>query len=81
MGKYGLVLILILPLIVLGTVAFAATMAFVSRVNRLSGKPLPKVCPSCGHKLVEISKFCAECGAAISEASPPDQPTESGPKV
>ncbi len=75
-----LILILVIPLIFLGLVAFAATMAFMMRLSRLSGKPLPKVCPSCGHKLVEVRKFCAECGAAISEASPPDQPTESGPQ-
>ena len=73
----GLILILTIPLIVLGAVAFAATMAFVTRVSRLSSKPLPKVCPSCGHKLIEVRNFCAECGAAIREASPPDQPTES----
>ena len=80
MGTYGLILILVIPLIVLGVVAFAATIVFVNRMSRLSSKPLPKVCPSCGHKLVEVSKFCAECGAAIGEASPPDQPPESGPQ-
>ena len=64
-----LVVILLAPLVVLGAVALVLIVAYVNKVSRvtaeLEAKKKPTVCPACGHKLVEIRKFCAECGASI----------------
>ncbi len=71
-----LIIILVAPLVILGGLAFVFIIAFVNRVSRvtaeLESKPKPTVCPACGHKLIEIRKFCAECGASIwlPEAEP-----------
>jgi hypothetical protein len=76
-----LVIILVAPLVVLGGLAFVLIMAFASRISRITAeaeaKKKPTVCPACGHKLVEIRKFCAECGGSIW---PPEteQPQGSG---
>ncbi|MBN2100103.1 MAG: zinc-ribbon domain-containing protein [Dehalococcoidia bacterium] len=73
-----LIIILLAPLVVLGGLAFVLIVAYVNRVSRvtaeLESKPKPTVCPACGHKLVEIRKFCAECGASIW----PPEPEPSG---
>jgi hypothetical protein len=75
-----LVVILLAPLVVLGALAFVLIIAYVNRVSRvtaeLESKRKPTVCSACGHKLVEIRKFCAECGASIwpPETEQPDQP-------
>jgi hypothetical protein len=64
-----LVVILLAPMVVLGALTFVLIIAYVNRVSRvtaeLEAKRKPTVCPACGHKLVEIRKFCAECGASI----------------
>ena len=71
-----LAIILLAPLIILGGVAFVLIMAYIKRVSRvtaeLEAKKKPTVCPACGHKLIEIRNFCAECGASIwpSETEP-----------
>ena len=75
-----LIIILLAPLVILGGLAFVFIVAFVNRVSRvtaeLEAKRKPTVCPACGHKLMEIRNFCAECGASIwpPEAEQPDQP-------
>jgi hypothetical protein len=75
-----LVIILLAPLVVLGGVAFVLVLAYANRVSQITAKaeskPNPTVCPACGHKLVEIRKFCAECGASIwpSASEPPGEP-------
>jgi uncharacterized OB-fold protein len=75
-----LIIILLAPLVILGALAFVLIIAYVNRVSRvtaeLESKPKPTVCPACGHKLVEIRKFCAECGASIwpPEAEQPEEP-------
>jgi hypothetical protein len=69
-----LVIILLAPLVVLGGLAFILVLAYANRVSQITAKseskPKPTVCPACGHKLVEIRKFCAECGASIWPAEP-----------
>lgn len=64
-----LVIILLAPLVILGAVTFVLIMAYIKRVSRvtaeLEAKKKPTVCPACGHKLIEIRNFCAECGASI----------------
>lgn len=64
-----LVVILLAPMVVLGALTFVLIIAYVNRVSRvtaeLEAKRKPTVCPACGHKLVEIRKFCAECGSSI----------------
>jgi hypothetical protein len=80
-----LIIILLAPLVILGALAFVFIIAFVNRVSRvtaeLEAKKKPTVCPACGHKLVEIRKFCAECGASIWPAESeqadvsPEEPT------
>ncbi len=78
-----LIVILLVPLVVLGALTFVLIIAYVNRVSRvtaeLEAKKKPTVCPACGHKLVEISKFCAECGASIwpPETEQPGQPDVS----
>jgi hypothetical protein len=78
-----LIIILLAPLVILGGLAFVFIIAFVNRVSRvtaeLEAKKKPTVCPACGHKLVEIRKFCAECGASIwpAESEQPEQPDVS----
>ena len=75
-----LIIILLAPLVILGAVAFVLIMAYANRVSRITAKaeskPKPTVCPSCGHKLVEIRNFCAECGASIwpPKSEQPEQP-------
>jgi hypothetical protein len=75
-----LIIILLAPLVILGALAFVLIIAYVNRVSRvtaqLESKPKPTVCPACGHKLVEVRKFCAECGASIwpPESEQPGQP-------
>ncbi len=75
-----LIIILLAPLVILGGLAFVLIIAYVNRVSRvtteLEAKRKPTVCPACGHKLVEIRNFCAECGASIwpPETEQPDQP-------
>jgi hypothetical protein len=77
MSILTLVIILLAPLVVLGGVAFVLVLAYANRVSQITAKseskPRPTVCPACGHKLVEIRKFCAECGASIwpPEPEPP----------
>ena len=77
-----LIIILLAPLVILGGLAFVFIIAFVNRVSRvtaeLEAKKKPTVCPSCGHKLVEIRKFCAECGACIW---PPESELPAKPDV
>jgi hypothetical protein len=74
-----LIIILLAPLVILGGLAFVFIIAFVNRVSRvtaeLEAKKKPAVCPACGHKLVEIRKFCAECGASIWPPEP-EQPAQ-----
>jgi len=69
-----LVIILLAPLVILGGLAFILVLAYANRVSQITAKseskPKPTVCPACGHKLVEIRKFCAECGASIWPAEP-----------
>ena len=69
-----LVIVLLAPLVVLGGVAFVLVLAYANRVSQITArsesKPKPTVCPACGHKLVEIRKFCAECGASIWPPEP-----------
>ena len=64
-----LIVILLAPLVILGGLAFVLILAYVNRVSRvtaqLESKPKPTVCPACGHQLIEIRNFCAECGASI----------------
>jgi DNA-directed RNA polymerase subunit RPC12/RpoP len=71
-GKVGmltLVIILLAPLVILGAITFVLIVAYIKRVSRvtaeLEAKKKPTVCPACGHKLIEIRNFCAECGASI----------------
>lgn len=83
METVTLVIILLVPLVVLGALAMAAAFAFAVRtrsiVSKASEDTKPKVCPNCGHTLVEVRNFCAECGANIrkspttSETPPPKQ--------
>ncbi len=81
-----LIIILLAPMVVLGALAFVLIVAYVNRVSRvtaeLEAKKKPTVCPACGHKLVEIRNFCAECGASIwpSESEQPQQPDISPEK-
>lgn len=76
MGVLTLVIILLAPLVILGAVTFVLIMAYIKRVSRvtaeLEAKKKPAVCPACGHQLIEIRNFCAECGASIwpSETEP-----------
>jgi hypothetical protein len=78
-----LIVILLAPLVVMGAVVFVLIIAYVNKVSRvtaeLEAKKKPTVCPACGHKLVEIRKFCAECGASIwpPETEQPGQPDVS----
>jgi hypothetical protein len=77
-----LIIILLAPLVVIGALAFFLIVAFVNRVSRVTAEleaKKPTVCPACGHKLVEIRKFCAECGASIwpPESEQPEQPDVS----
>ena len=76
-----LIVILLAPLIVLGALAFVLIIAYVNRVSRVTAEleSKPTVCPACGHKLVEIRKFCAECGASIWPPEP-EQPDVSPEK-
>ena len=80
MSILTLIVILLAPLVVMGAVVFVLIIAYVNRVSRvtaeLESKRKPTVCPACGHKLVEIRKFCAECGASIwpPETEQPGQP-------
>ena len=75
-----LIIILLAPLVILGGVAFILAIAYAKRVSQITAKseskPKPTVCPACGHRLVEIRKFCAECGASIwpPETEEPGQP-------
>jgi len=68
-GILTLVIILLAPLVILGAVTFVLIMAYTKRVSRvtaeLEAKKKPTVCPACGHQLIEIRNFCAECGASI----------------
>ncbi|MDM7998982.1 MAG: zinc-ribbon domain-containing protein [Dehalococcoidia bacterium] len=72
-----LIIILLAPLVVMGGLAFILIIAYANRLSRITakseGKPRPTVCPACGHKLVEVRNFCAECGASI-------WPPETGPQ-
>jgi hypothetical protein len=65
---------LLAPLVILGGVAFILVLAYANRVSQITAKaeskPKPTVCPACGHKLVEVRKFCAECGASIWPPEP-----------
>src|SRR5512136_1432812 len=65
---FTLIIILLAPLVILGGVAFVLVLAYANRVSQITAqaesKPEPTVCPACGHKLVQIRKFCAECGAS-----------------
>lgn len=78
-----LIIILLAPLVVLGGLAFVLVLAYANKVSQVTAKtesrPKPTVCPACGHKLVEIRKFCAECGASIwlPELEPPGEPDVS----
>ena len=80
MSIQTLVVILLAPLVVMGAVALVLIVAYVNKVSRvtaeLEAKKKPTVCPACGHKLVEIRKFCAECGSSIwpTENEQPGQP-------
>ncbi len=69
-----LIIVLLAPLVILGGLAFVLVLAYANRVSQITAKtesrPKPTVCPACGHKLVEIRKFCAECGASIWPAEP-----------
>ena len=75
-----LIVILLAPLVIMGGLALVLIMGYVNRLSRITArdesKPKPTVCPACGHKLVEIRRFCAECGASIwpSEPEPPGKP-------
>jgi hypothetical protein len=80
-----LIIILLAPLVVLGGLAFVLVLAYANRVSQITAKaeskPNPTVCPACGHKLVEIRKFCAECGASIwPYASEPPTEADVGPE-
>ena len=33
---------------------------------RECGKPLPKVCPKCGHNAKATDRFCQECGTKLA---------------
>ena len=83
MSILTLIVILLAPLVVMGAVVFVLIIAYVNKVSRvtaeLEAKKKPTVCPACGHKLVEIRKFCAECGASIwpPETEQPEQPDVS----
>jgi hypothetical protein len=78
-----LIVILLAPLVIMGGLAFVLIIAYANRVSQITAKaeskPKPTVCPACGHKLVEIRKFCAECGASIwpSEPEPLGEPDAS----
>ena len=76
-----LIIVLLAPLVIMGGVAFVLVLAYANRVSRITAKSesKPTVCPACGHKLVEIRKFCAECGASIWPAEPdlPGEPDTS----
>jgi hypothetical protein len=69
-----LIIVLLAPLVILGGVAFILVLAYANRVSQITAKaeskPKPTVCPACGHKLVEVRKFCAECGASIWTPEP-----------
>jgi len=69
-----LIIVLLAPLVILGGLAFVLVLAYANRVSQITAKseskPKPIVCPACGHKLVEIRKFCAECGASIWPPEP-----------
>ena len=82
MSTLTLIAILVAPMVILGVVAFALILAYVHRVSRVTAeleakrkrpsesKPEPPVCPACGHQLVEVRHFCAECGAPIEPPVP-----------
>lgn len=81
----ALIIILLAPMFLLGGVAFVLILMYASRVSRLtkpkSEGPEPTVCPACGHKLVEIRNFCAECGAPIRPSEPVEpEPPETSPE-
>ena len=77
-----LIIILLAPLVVMGGLAFVLIIAYANRLSHITSKagsrPKPTVCPSCGHKLVEVRKFCAECGASIW---PPEMETPGGSDI
>jgi hypothetical protein len=83
MNILTLIIILLAPLVILGGLAFVLIIAYANRMAQITAKaeskPKPTVCPACGHKLVEIRKFCAECGASIwpSEPEPSGEPDAS----
>lgn len=78
-----LIVILLAPLVIMGGLAFVLIIAYANRLSRITpkdeSKPKPTVCPACGHKLVEIRRFCAECGASIWPPEP-EQPDVSPEK-
>jgi len=70
-----LVVILLVPLVILGSIAMVAAFAFALRTHSATGKPKgepspPDRCPSCGHKHVEVLNYCAKCGASIRPLTP-----------
>jgi predicted amidophosphoribosyltransferase len=73
---------LVVPLVVMGTVTFVLIVAYVNKVSRVTAQAeankKPTVCPACGHKLVEVRNFCAECGASIW---PPESDQPPSPDV
>lgn len=80
-----LVVILLAPLAILSAITFVLVIAYVRRVSRitaeLEAKKKPAVCPACGHKLIEIRNFCAECGASIWPADMQEpQPSDVEPE-
>ena len=83
MNTLTLIIVLLAPLVILGGLAFILVLAYANRVSQITAKaeskPKPTVCPACGHKLVEIRKFCAECGASIWPPKPelPGEPDVS----
>ena len=83
MNTLTLIIVLLAPLVILGGLAFILVLAYANRVSQITAKaesrPKPTVCPACGHRLVEIRKFCAECGASIWPPDPesPGEPDAS----
>ncbi len=74
-GLLELVVILVAPLMVMLITMFVLILVFVTRRTTAVGKATPEskleFCPSCGHELIEVRNFCAECGASIRHGPPP----------
>ena len=70
MSTVTLIVILLVPRVVLGSIAMIAAFAFALRTGSLTSrsdkrKKEPEKCAACGHRLLEVLNYCPKCGAPI----------------